>query len=519
MQNNNKKVATKKNDPVDDYEHTLPVSDDDESQNGQVITDEIIFPGLILKDIYVLLKKIGYGNNAFVWMTYCISKNIFFAIKIQDYQCYEDGCREVAIIKKINKYSNDKKINSYCVNMLDFFVYEENENTRFVCSVYELYAGSIHMVLDTGKHKYGLPIPVVKNITKQLLNALVILHGELHIIHTDIKPENILFKGVIDQHLKIMDQFINSNFQQKYDNLIKIFPDKKKFKEEVDALAMDCVKYLCTIDEDDNIDNNEEFFPDDNFDDDEFIEGEDDDDEGNDSDDDDNGFDERNLLNTRKQSVDDLIEHLDYLDMHDLDKEGYYDFEKVLNNRANGTTTDKKEVVNDIYILNCQCALTDFGNAYFYEKRTRNEIQDRKYRAPEIILDFNYGYACDMWSVGCLIFELLTGFSLFMPNNKPLTQDIHHLYLMEKILGPLPVQMKKKSKRSRFLFDRKRNYHIKNVKEFKHIPLKEKLVKQFLFTEQEADEINEFILSLLKYNPTERATAKEALKHKWLAQA
>ena len=42
--------------------------------------------------------------------------------------------------------------------MLDYFVYAEDDETKYVCSVYDLYAGSIQMVLNEGKYKYGLPI-------------------------------------------------------------------------------------------------------------------------------------------------------------------------------------------------------------------------------------------------------------------------------------------------------------------------------------------------------------------------
>ena len=509
MMTRNKKKITKE-DPVDDYEDTLPVSDESDDDN-KPITEEIIFPGLVLKSDYILLKKIGYGNNAHVWMTYQISTKSYLAIKIQDSECYEDGCREVAIIRKINTYAKQQKgKNIYCVKMLDYFVYEEDAKRRYVCSVYDLYAGSIYMVLDTGKHKYGLPIPVVKNITKQLLTALVVLHNDLHIIHTDIKPENILFKGTPNYHLKIIDLFTNSGFQQKYEQLIIACADnKKKLLEELEFLALESVKDICTLDE--NINGNEEFIPDDSSDEDEFVEGEDDD-----FSDDDSDCDNGNILSTRRQSIDDLIEHLDYTEVHDLEVDGKYDFISELNNRANGTTTDNKEVIDDTYILNCETALTDFGNAYFYEKRTRNEIQDRRYRAPEIILDFNYGYACDIWSVACVVFELLTGFALFVPEAEPLTKDIHHLFLMEKMLGPLPMAMKKKSKRFRFLFDAKKNYRIKNVKDFNQIGIKERLMKQFLFSETDAIQINDFLLSALKYNQTERASAKDLLKHPWL---
>ncbi|OTA78343.1 hypothetical protein M434DRAFT_87359 [Hypoxylon sp. CO27-5] len=39
-----------------------------------------------------------------------------------------------------------------------------------------------------------IPVPVAKNIARQLLQALAFLHDTCHIIHTDIKPQNILIE-------------------------------------------------------------------------------------------------------------------------------------------------------------------------------------------------------------------------------------------------------------------------------------------------------------------------------------
>lgn len=504
-------------DPLDEN-NTLLVSDDsdDSFDEDSLKPDDIIYPGLVLgleknQDYYVLLKKIGSGNNAFVWLAYHINSSLYRAMKIQDYQCYNDGCREVAIIKTINKYCREKNKNIYCINMLDYFVYEENKNTKFVCSVYELYAGSIQMVLNRGKHKYGLPIPVVKQITRQLLIALAALHDELKIIHTDVKPENILFKGTTNDHAKIIELFESSGFKRKYLQIVKKHGSNyKKFMDELDALARESVKEICKFKLE--LIDDEELEPDGISDEDSFIEGEEDGYSDYDSEGESEYDDRHGAFNERQQSVDDVIENLDYSEIHNLDEE--YDFDVVLNNRPN--TTDPNEIVDDKYIIDCQIALTDFGNSYFFDKRTKNEIQDRRYRAPEVVLDFNYKYACDIWSVSCVVFELLTGFTLFEPEMEPLNKDLHHLYLMEKMLGPIPLKMKRASKRSKFLFDAKRNYHIKNVAPFKQVTLKERLVKQFLFNEKDAEEICEFLMCGLKYEPNERLSAKDMLNHPWL---
>ena len=57
--------------------------------------------------------------------------------------------------------------------------------------------------------------------------------------------------------------------------------------------------------------------------------------------------------------------------------------------------------------------IIDFGNAFFYEPHKTKYIQSRYYRSPEIILGFPYSTAIDMWSVGCIMYELHTGKPLF----------------------------------------------------------------------------------------------------------
>ena len=60
----------------------------------------------------------------------------------------------------------------------------------------------------------------------------------------------------------------------------------------------------------------------------------------------------------------------------------------------------------------------DFGSSCFRSKRIYTYIQSRFYRAPEIILGLPYDHGIDMWSFGCILAELYTGYPLFPGENE-----------------------------------------------------------------------------------------------------
>jgi dual specificity tyrosine-phosphorylation-regulated kinase 2/3/4 len=62
--------------------------------------------------------------------------------------------------------------------------------------------------------------------------------------------------------------------------------------------------------------------------------------------------------------------------------------------------------------------LIDFGSGCFEPEQIYTYIQSRFYRAPEIILGITYTSAIDMWSFGCILYELFTGFPLFAGENE-----------------------------------------------------------------------------------------------------
>jgi dual specificity tyrosine-phosphorylation-regulated kinase 2/3/4 len=78
----------------------------------------------------------------------------------------------------------------------------------------------------------------------------------------------------------------------------------------------------------------------------------------------------------------------------------------------------------------------DFGSSCFENEKIYTYIQSRFYRAPEIILGLSYSMAIDMWSLGCIICELYTGYPIFPGEN-----EAEQIACMMEVKGPPPADM------------------------------------------------------------------------------
>ncbi|KAK2168473.1 hypothetical protein NP493_1227g00030 [Ridgeia piscesae] len=86
----------------------------------------------------------------------------------------------------------------------------------------------------------------------------------------------------------------------------------------------------------------------------------------------------------------------------------------------------------------------DFGSSCYEHQRIYTYIQSRFYRAPEVILGAKYGMPIDMWSLGCILAELLTGYPLF-----PGEDESDQLACIIELLGMPAQKVLDNSKRAR----------------------------------------------------------------------
>ena len=156
----------------------------------------------------------------------------------------------------------------------------------------------------------------------------------------------------------------------------------------------------------------------------------------------------------------------------------------------------------NILIAGDTLKLADFGSCRgIYSKQPFTEyIATRWYRAPECLLtDGYYNYKMDLWGVGCVFFEIVSLYPLF-----PGTNELDQIHKVHNILGTPHIELLNKMK--------KHSSHI----DF-DFPQKQGTGLQKLIPHANVDTLD-LLARLLTYNPDDRISAKQALRHQYFRE-
>jgi serine/threonine protein kinase len=69
--------------------------------------------------------------------------------------------------------------------------------------------------------------------------------------------------------------------------------------------------------------------------------------------------------------------------------------------------------------------IVDLGSAKAGKERGFTYVCSRYYRAPEIALAASYSFPSDMWSLGCVIVEMMSGTPLFPAHSEHELLEFH----------------------------------------------------------------------------------------------
>ena len=377
-----------------------------ESENMEINKDDLFntktngneYYGEVLKNRYLILKKLGYGSFSSVWMAYDVDENKLVAIKIINPQDYKEGMLELQTYKKLDNLNN-----TYLLTMIECFqvtpihskYYEESykekhkKERNHIVMVLPLMACSTFDLLKCDQYEDGLPLEVCIKIIEQTLYGIRELEKH-NMMHTDLKPENILVCG-LNREAEILLQTIQ----------------------------------------------------------------------------------DINIKNVHKQHLDKLLKTKPDVSNADIWLTSYKLYKEITKTIIRFMKNDMQEIkkqmksckVSSALIKDIHIKICDFNLVLDSDENigdTTIEIQTRYYRAPEIILGSGLHPKTDYWSIGCILFELLTGDILFDPEKDELrSRDIHHMYLIEELMGPVPKNMLAESENYSDLYDV--NGHLINV--------------------------------------------------------
>ncbi|KAI9755877.1 MAG: hypothetical protein M4579_004090 [Chaenotheca gracillima] len=158
--------------------------------------------GEVINEKYKVVAKLGFGSASTIWCCRNLATNKYAALKIyaHDLVAEDEIDNETAIYKHLSTAGNpDHPGKMYVRTIQDSFFVTSRAGNPHQCLVHEVLSNDILSLRYTRPDR-KLPEAMLKQILIHLLLALDFLHSECHIIHTDIKEENILL-GLVDSSI------------------------------------------------------------------------------------------------------------------------------------------------------------------------------------------------------------------------------------------------------------------------------------------------------------------------------
>ncbi|KAF2097387.1 serine/threonine protein kinase, CMGC family [Rhizodiscina lignyota] len=457
---------------------------------------------------YTVVRKLGWGHFSTVWLSKDNTTGKHVALKVVRSAAHytETALDEIKLLNKVVNANESHPGRKHVVSLLDSFTHK-GPNGNHVCMVFEVLGENLLGLIKRWNHR-GIPIPLVKQITKQVLLGLDYLHRECGIIHTDLKPENVLIEiGDVEEIVRTyvhedpgkkekddnrngrrrrrtlitgsqpLPSPLNASFSQSdlthfpgsTQSLNRILQEGKKnaspapksatADESMSGAAAPSLSMLEKL----------------------GIKG-----DGS----------EEDHQKQRERTADILTKDISGMDL-------------------GKTKTSPEKSSEDISLETISVKIADLGNACWVGHHFTNDIQTRQYRSPEVILGSKWGASTDVWSMAAMVFELITGDYLFDPQSgTKYGKDDDHIAQIIELLGPFPRHFCLSGKWSQEIFNRRGE--LRNIHRLRHWALPDVLHEKYHFNTEDSKKMADFLLPMLEILPEARANAGGMSNHAFL---
>merc|ERR1719193_2107364 len=567
----------------EEEEEEILGSDDDEQEAPQDYTKGGYHPvkiGDLFNNRYHVIRKLGWGHFSTVWLCWDLTEKKFVALKVVKSASHytETALDEIKLLKCVRETDENDALRERTVMLLDDFKISGVNGTH-VCMVFEVLGHNLLKFIIRNNYQ-GMPLQNVKVMMKQVLEGLHYLHTKCQIIHTDIKPENVLvcvdeshikrIAAEATQHQKLGIKLPGSAMStapkelRKVDLSAKMSKSKKKKLKKREkrnqALMEEAMQHVMETepkieakpvngDAAEVGQDGEEAVKE------QGKEGEVVGQKGEEAKNEESkveGKEEAKASSEEKEEQAEVVVN----GTHHTEEESLQSPVSESECKSEAMVTSPEEEKSEVtmrtgseereveaggaaaleaggavlpqaeearkpdpcteVVSGLTVKIADLGNACWVHHHFTEDIQTRQYRSLEVLLGAGYGTPADIWSTACMAFELATGDYLFEPHSG---EDYSRDEDHLAHIIELAGYIPKHIALSEKFSKNlfKKNGSMKNILKLKPWSLIEVLTTKYEWEARDAQDFADFLLPMLEYQPTSRAAASQCLLSPYLS--